>query len=162
MLRTPYFIISLLVAALFLSGCSTSSSYHDQARYSRPQMYHVDAKVLSQQPQAERCSYVDQGGGSSAGTVIGTVGGALLGRQFGGSKNARNWGTAAGALLGGSMGASVDRNRRDPRDVPKLACQSDGWLVTVGFMHPVTQVYQVMTVPLDRPVRAEYLSIPVR
>lgn len=147
-----------LLASMISTGCATAPS----RAYSAPQIYYVDAKVLQQNPTPERCGYEQQGGNSSAGTVTGVIFGGLLGRQFGGSKKARNVGTAIGAILGGSVGSGVDRRSADPRNTPKLACKSDGWMVTVGYIHPVTSVYQVTTLPMERRTRAEYISVPVR
>lgn len=149
-------VASMLAVSAISAGCASSGGY------SRPQMYYVDARVLQQNPTPERCNYVKQGGNSSAGTITGVLLGGLAGRQFGGSKNARNWGTAVGALFGGVIGAKVDSSNADPRNTPKLECKRDGWMATVGYIHPVTNVYQVTTVPIDRSTRAEYISIPVR
>lgn len=148
--------LALIVASAVLAGCASGPSTP------RAQMYYVDAKVMQQRPTPERCEYVRQGGDSSAGTVIGLVAGGLLGRQFGGSKSARNWATAVGAIAGASVGANVDERNRDPRNTPKLECKQDGYLVTVGYIHPVTRVYQVVTLPMDRMTNAEFISVPVR
>lgn len=149
-------LLTLIGSSLVLTGCASGPSTP------RSQVYYVDAKVIQQQPTPERCGYVRQGGDSSAGTVTGLIAGALIGRQFGGSTSARNWATAVGALGGATVGSAVDRNNRDPRNTPKLECKQDGYMATVGYIHPVTRVYQVVTVPMDRPTSAEYISIPVR
>lgn len=151
-------LLGLMVSSAVLTGCASGPSHARQSS----SVYYVDAKVLAQRDAPERCTYVKQGGDSSAGTIIGIGLGALIGRQFGGSKNARNWATAGGAIAGGMVGSKVDDNNRDPRNTPQLECESSGYLATVGYIHPVTRVYQVITVPMDRYTRAEFISIPVR
>lgn len=156
-LHRSAFAIALAGLTLITAGCASNGNTQPRA-----QMYYVDAKVLGQRETPERCDYVRQEGDSSAGTLVGLVAGGLLGRQFGGSKSARNWATGVGAVAGAAIGAKADERNRDPRNTPKLECRRDGYLVTVGYIHPVTRVYQVTTVPMDRYTHAEFISIPVR
>lgn len=154
-LHRSAFAIALAGLTLITAGCASNGNTQPRA-----QMYYVDAKVLGQRPASDLCDY-KKPETDSTGTVVGLVGGGLIGRQFGGDKSARNWGTGVGALLGAMMGAQYDKNNRDPRQTPKLECKRNGYLVTIGFIHPVTRVYQVTTVPMNDYTYAEFISVPV-
>lgn len=151
-----------VMTALLIAAAAMSFT----AEASRGQVYFVDAKVLKQDPTPERCEYVQprRQAKDSTGTGVGAVAGGLIARDLSRnkSKKTKTVNTVLGALVGGSIGSSYDDRRRDPRDTPKLQCKSDGFLATVGYIHPVTQTYQVTTVPLDRRTRAQFISIPVR
>jgi outer membrane lipoprotein SlyB len=138
--------LTLLIAVTSLLG-ACASNY---------QTHSVDALVMSVEQAPEQCGYPrdNNGGKIIAGGIIGGV----AGNQFGGGK-----GRIAMTLLGTVLGMKVaDGSDRNDPDKNKLVCRSDGYNVTLTYLHPITQKKIIEVHPMAQPPKQRYLRLPIR
>lgn len=117
-MKRSFFITSLL-ASLSLAGVAEAGHddrrYHDNSRYARAKVVHVEPiSGYSQyrQPQ-ERCYTVSSDRDRRKGSIVGAVVGSVVGYKLGGDRGEKRLGSVAGAVVGSAIGQSVADKGRD-------------------------------------------------